>query len=111
MMKHEKIKANTNSSVRKRVAPSNKSIYKKDTTKADRRDAVKKITVTTSSGFVWDGDEVSRSRIADTYAALEDGETFMWRMADNSEHDVVRAEFKEALRLIGAAMNKIWFKG
>lgn len=77
--------------------------------KQDRTEAVSKITVTTTSGKVFDGDEISQDRMARAILALDLGETTLWVLANNvPTSGISREELKEALRLAGAAQTAIW---
>ena len=79
-----------------------------DIAKAARYDLVKAIVVTTQSGKQFDGDEDSQSRMARAIASLDDGETITWVLADNAVVLIGRGELREALRLAGAEMSRIW---
>jgi hypothetical protein len=71
---------------------------------------VAKITVTTTSSKVFDGDEVSQDRMvrAVQIAGITAQTTTNWKMADNSIVEVTLDELKEALALAGQAMSEIW---
>ena len=75
---------------------------------ATREELVAAITVTTSSGKVFDGDETSQRRMASAITAMEDTDTILWVLANNTVAQVAKAELKEALKLAGAAMAEIW---
>lgn len=75
--------------------------------KRSRADAVANIKVTVDA-MVFDGDEVSQTRMARALAAMEEGETTLWVLANNEDVMVTRAQLKEALRLAGAAQTAIW---
>jgi len=76
--------------------------------KAARADQIAAITVTTSGGNVFDGDERSQDRMSRALAAMDDADTLPWVLADNSVAVVGRSELREALRLAGAEMAAIW---
>ena len=76
--------------------------------KSQRADAVSAITVTTSTGNRFDGDETSQGRMARSIAAMEPGETITWVLADNTPVDIGRDELREALRLAGAEQARLW---
>lgn len=79
--------------------------------KIARQVEVDAITVTTQSGKVFDGDEVSQGRMARTIIALNPGETTLWILADNTpDPNVTREELQEALRLAGEAQTAIWVR-
>jgi len=76
--------------------------------KQQRSNAVSAITVTTSAGNVFDGDEESQGRMARAVIAMDDGDTAVWILADNAVTTVGRAELREALRLAGIAQTELW---
>lgn len=76
--------------------------------KMARVEAVSQITITSSAGNVFDGNEEAQGRMARALAAMDDGDTTQWVLADNSVVVVEKAELKEALRLAGAAQTAIW---
>lgn len=78
--------------------------------KAARATEVAAITVTTTTGKTFDGDEKSQDRMARAVATMEDTETILWVLADNTPATVTRAELREALRLAGEAQTEIWVR-
>ena len=76
--------------------------------KAERSEAVESIKVTTLAGNTFDGDEVSQGRMARAVSSMEDADTVLWVLADNSVIQATRAELREALRLAGSAQAAIW---
>lgn len=76
--------------------------------KMSRASKIDAITVTTSNGNTFDGDERSQDRMARAVAAMEDTDTMPWVLADNSVVKVVKSELREALRLSGSKMAEIW---
>ena len=76
--------------------------------KQDKILAVSQITVTTTSGNVFDGDEVSQNRMSRAVTASNAGDTTQWILADNTQATVTHEELKEALLLSGRAMTVIW---
>ena len=77
--------------------------------KASRALIVSQIKVTVSAGKVFDGDEISQSRMARAIVASEPLETVPWVLADSISATVVtREELKEALRLAGDAQTAVW---
>jgi len=76
--------------------------------KATRAAAVAAIKVTTLAGNEFDGDEVSQGRMARAVSSMEDADSVVWVLADNSVIQASRAELKEALRLAGSAQAAIW---
>ena len=77
--------------------------------KAERAEAVSQITVEVD-GFVFDGDEVSQERMARSIVALDDGETIVWVLHDNSIAQVSKEQLKTALRLAGQKQTELWTK-
>ena len=75
--------------------------------KADRADAVSKITVEVD-GMVFDGDELSQQRAARSIIALEDGETMPWVLYDNTIAEVTKEQLKQVLRLAGQKQTELW---
>jgi hypothetical protein len=79
--------------------------------KAQRAAQVEAITVTTTAGNTFDGDEVSQGRMARAVIALSaapEGTTVTWVLADNSIIEATPEELTEALALAGAAQALIW---
>lgn len=78
--------------------------------KADRDAAVSAITVTTTAGHTFDGDETSQTRMARAILALQATGTpsVTWVLADNSVIQASAAELSEALALAGAAQAALW---
>ena len=76
--------------------------------KQDKLLAVSQITVTTKSGNVFDGDELSQNRMGRAVTASNAGDTTRWKLADNTQATVTHEELKEALLLSGRAMTVIW---
>lgn len=76
--------------------------------KAARLVLVEAITVTTAAGHTFDGDEDSQNRMSRAIAGMDDGDTTLWVLTDNSLITVGRAELREALRLSGIEMTTIW---
>lgn len=81
--------------------------------KADRAEAVARITVTVD-GLTFDGDEASQTRMGRTIAAAValgadlSAEKRTWVLADNSIAEVTIAQLAEALRLAGDAQTALW---
>lgn len=76
-----------------------------------REELVEKIVVMTTSGKTFDGDETSQTRMARAILAMSEANvpSMLWRMADNSDAVVTRAELSEALLLAGTAQTALWF--
>lgn len=82
----------------------------RDTFKALRSKAVEDIKVEVD-GMLFDGDELSRFRMATAIlTASDDNETVQWHLANNVKASVTRVQLKEALRLSGKQMEAIWFQ-
>lgn len=78
--------------------------------KAQRAELVNNLKVTVD-GMVFDGDEVSRSRMVTAIATAEDdNEVVRWSLADNTVESVTSLQLKKALRLSGKEMENIWFQ-
>lgn len=75
--------------------------------KAQRQILVDNIKVTVG-GRVFDGDEVSQTRMAQAAVVMTDEETTKWVLANNDDVMVTKAELLEALRLAGAEQTRIW---
>lgn len=79
--------------------------------KTRRAEAVRAIKVTTASGRVFDGDEISQARMARAILGLQEageGATVTWVLADNTPVAVTAAELSEALHLAGAEQARLW---
>lgn len=78
--------------------------------KQARAKAVSKITVTTTAGNTFNGDETSQDRMARAIIALNTGAapSIAWRLADNTTIDATKEELTEALVLAGQAQSAIW---
>ena len=76
--------------------------------KSARSAAVEAIKVTTLAGNTFDGDEVSQGRMARAVSSMEDADTVLWVLADNSVIQATKAELREALHLAGSAQAAIW---
>jgi hypothetical protein len=84
---------------------------KREAWKARRAEAVRAIKVTTASGRVFDGDEISQARMARAILGLQqagEGATVTWVLADNTQVSVTAAELSEALKLAGAEQARLW---
>jgi hypothetical protein len=88
-------------------APAPKS---REELKREREERVRAIKVTTASGRIFDGDEVSQGRMTRAITALDaagQADT-MWILADNTPVSVSVAELEEALILAGQAQTALW---
>lgn len=89
----------------------NTAIYNTNTyLKNIKLSSVNSITVTTSAGKVFDGDEKSQDRMlrAINIAEISGLNSTIWKLADNSIVEVTLEELKEALSLAGQEMSRIW---
>lgn len=79
--------------------------------KRERAEQVAAILVETSMGNVFDGDEVSQSRMARVLLAFDNNRpdgTVLWILADNTVEEITLAELEEALSLSVEAQQAIW---
>ncbi|EGB99532.1 MULTISPECIES: hypothetical protein [Pseudomonas] len=87
-------------------------VVSSDTTRMEfvlnRTDAVAAITVTTTAGNTFNGDEASQNRMARSIVALSDTDTITWVLANNSTIQATKAELQEALKLSGEAQTALW---
>ena len=74
----------------------------------NRAAAMNALTVTTSSGKEFDGDEISQSRMARAVSFSQPLDTTQWILADNSVATVTREELIEAGLLAGQAQTALW---
>lgn len=77
--------------------------------KADRQAQVDAIIVTTDVGD-WDGDEISQSRMSRAILSMNDTDSTLWIMADNTTATVTKANLTEALKLSGEAQTSMWIR-
>jgi hypothetical protein len=78
--------------------------------KIDRQALVDAITVTTTSGKVFDGNETAQSRMAKAIltAGIIDQTETTWVLANNVPTRVTLAELQEALALAMQAQSAVW---
>lgn len=78
--------------------------------KAERQAIVDAITVTTSTGKVFDGDEYAQSRMSRAIQAAQIASipTTTWVLSNNVPTTVTLAELQEALILSMQAMGAVW---
>lgn len=55
----------------------------------------------------FDADEKSQQRMMIAIQAMDDGESAIWRLADNTNRQVSKYELEQALRLAAAKMSEI----
>ena len=84
----------------------------RETAKAQRDITTAEILVTTSTGNVFNGDEVSQNRLIRAIMALQLTGTLTthWVLANNVAVEVGVPELAEALALSGAAQTALWVK-
>lgn len=80
--------------------------------KSSKNLTVGAITVMTTSGHIFDGDEKSQDRMlrAINIASITGQTSTQWKLADNSIVEVTLDELKEALTLAGQDMSRIWLE-
>ena len=78
--------------------------------KSDKLAQIDKLTVTTTSNKVFDGDEVSQGRMSRAIVALQAAgiQTTQWKLTDNTVATVTLQELSEALILAGTEQTRIW---
>lgn len=84
---------------------------KREQWKAEREQLVASITVTTTQGNTFDGDEISQGRMARAIIGMQsqpEGSTVQWVLTDNSVLDVGIEELQEALTLAGLRQTELW---
>ena len=59
---------------------------------------------------IFDGDEVSQTRMTRALLGLGDNEVIGWKLADNTFANVSKLELTTALRLAGELQTQIWVK-
>ena len=75
--------------------------------KQEREKAVASIVVEVD-GLLFDGDEVSQTRMARAAVVMQDGETTTWVQANNIPAEVTKDQLIEAIRLAGAEQTRLW---
>jgi len=60
--------------------------------------------------FDWDGDEISQSRMSRAILSMNDTDSTLWIMADNTTATVTKANLTEALKLSGEAQTSMWIR-
>lgn len=75
-----------------------------------RAQEVAALTVTTTSGKCFDGNEQAQDRMSRAVLSMTDKDTLPWVLVGNTVATVGKAELLEALRLSGAAMAEIWIR-
>lgn len=82
----------------------------REAAKAARSIAVNAITVTTTAGNTFDGDEVSQTRMARAILVMSNTNipSIPWVLSDNTVIDATVAELTEALSLAGTEQSRLW---
>ena len=79
--------------------------------KSNRAEKVASIVVEVD-GLEFDGDEISQGRMSRAIiAASGDGDSVNWILANNTVASVTAAQLKQALRLAGEEMARLWIPG
>ena len=76
--------------------------------KHERAQDIKRITVTTASGHIFNGDESSQQRMARAIMVLADTDTLDWTLADNTVAAIRKAELIEVLKLSVMQQAALW---
>ena len=100
--------AMTPEEVESHINPPKTADQQREEWKSSRAAAVAAIKVTTLAGNEFDGDEVSQGRMARAVSSMEDADTVLWVLANNSVIRATKAELREALRLAGSEQAAIW---
>jgi hypothetical protein len=79
--------------------------------KEERDQKVLDIKVTTSKGYMFDGNEVAQTRMTRALLGLSDGVTMPWVLSDDSVAMVDRGDLMEALYLSGTEQARLWVDG
>lgn len=92
------------------TAPEKTPEQLREEAKAVRAAAVKAITVTTTAGNTFDGDEISQTRMSRAILVLSTGAaaSVPWVIANNTVIQATAAELTEALALAGAEQARLW---
>lgn len=93
------------------VAPQLSEQEQRKLWKAQRDQLVAAITVTTTQGHTFDGDEISQNRLARAIVGLQfqpEGSTVPWVLTDNSVIDAGLNELQEALTLAALRQTELW---
>ncbi|NWA03712.1 hypothetical protein [Pseudomonas gingeri] len=77
--------------------------------KETRRLAVAAIVVEVD-GLLFDGNEISQSRMARAILSMDEEEETSWLLHDNTVASINRATLKAALRSAGIRQSELWFQ-
>lgn len=75
--------------------------------KISREEAVKNIKVEVD-GMIFDGDEISQTRMSRAVQLMNDTETTLWVLANNQPVQVTKAQLSEAMKLAGSEQTRLW---
>lgn len=75
--------------------------------RATKQLSINNIRVTVNDK-VFDGDELSQTRMSKKISLLEPLENTIWKLANNKEVEVSREELKEALKLADIEQSRLW---
>ena len=81
--------------------------YARTLFKTERAAKVENLTVEVDN-MVFDGDEVSQARMARAALVMDDVETTVWVLTDNSVVDITKLQLINVLRLAGQKQTEIW---
>jgi len=93
-----------------RYTPSEEVIFQlhdEQAFKIQRAKLVDEITVEVD-GLVFDGDELSQSRMSRAITSLDEDEVMPWTLADNSVSMVTQGMLKKAVKLAGTIQSELW---
>ena len=76
--------------------------------KQAKLEALATLTVTTTAGNEFDGDETSQTRMTRAISVMGDTDSITWVLANNISTMVSKAELMEALKLSGEAQTALW---
>lgn len=71
---------------------------------------VENLKVTCADGYVFDGDEISQSRMARALLGMNDTDVISWKLANNEFVEVTKVKLAEILRKAGEMQTSIWVK-
>lgn len=75
--------------------------------KQSRTEAVSQIVVEVD-GLLFDGDEISQTRMARAIVTMQDTDMCPWVLADNTAVMATKAQLVEALRKAGEEQTRLW---
>lgn len=77
--------------------------------KASRAEAVGNIKITVDN-MLLDGDETSQTRMARAIISMNDTDTILWVLADNTPATLTKLQLATALKLAGEAQTALWLQ-